>query len=345
MREVRIGCFGLQGHQILGYLPSLERARLTALGGLTEAEAETMRRDYPDVPLFPDLDSMIEKGEVDLISLCTTPRSDQARLVVRALQSGKHVLAEKPMATAMGDLAALRQAVSESGKELRTMTPMPYAPQFVGMRKVVESGAVGSLVQIYAMKSYPYHDARPQDRRVDGGIILQAGIHAVSLIRSITGLEFAEVLAQDTGTGNPKRGDLQMAAHVAFRMNSGALGVILCNYCNPNSIGYHGNDQLRYHGTKGMIELVDGGTRRMLVLRDEKPQSFDDVAPEKRYPQDLIDCILDGTPTLLSQEDSFRNTEIVIRAQESATKGVPLKVSPCAFGMEHPNDNSGPAVN
>ena len=325
MREVRIGCFGLQGHQILGYLSSLERARLTALGGLTGAEAETIRKDC-DVPLFPDLEGMIEKGEVDLISLCTTPRTDQTRLVLQALNAGKHVLAEKPMATTMGDLEKLRQAASESGKELRTMTPMPYAPQFVGMRKVIESGALGSLVQIYAMKSYPYHHARPQDRRVDGGIVLQAGIHAVSLIRSITGLEFAELFAQDTGTGNPKRGDLQMAAHVAFRMHSGALGVILCNYCNPNSIGYHGNDQLRLHGTKGMIELVDGATRRMIVLQDEDPRTFDDVAPEKRYPQDLIDCILDGTSTLLSQEDSFRNTEIVVRAQESATRGVLLKL-------------------
>ena len=326
MREVRIGCLGLRGHQILGYLPGLDRARLTALGGLTDAEAETIQRDYPDIPLCPDLDSMLEKAAVDLISFCTIPRADQTRLVIRALKAGKHVLAEKPMATTIGDLEELRQAASESGKELRTMTPMPYAPEFVGMRKVVESGALGSLVQIYAMKSYPYHDARPQDRRVDGGIILQAGIHAVSLIRRITGLEFAEVFAQDTGIGNPKRGDLQMGAHVAFRMNSGALGVILCNYCNPNSIGYHGNDQLRLHGTKGMIELVDGATRRMLILQDKKPRRFDDVAPEKRYPQDLIDCILDGTATLLSQEDSFRNTEIVIRAQESATKGVPLKI-------------------
>ena len=64
----------------------------------------------------------------------------------------------------------------------------------------------------------------------------------------------------------------------------------------------------------------------MLVLKDREPCEFEDAEPESPYLQDLIDCILHGTPTVLSQEDSFRNTEIVLRAQESATQGVSLKI-------------------
>jgi len=211
---------------------------------------------------------------------------------------------------------------------LRTMTPMPHEPEFNGMQEIVRSGALGTIVQIYAMKSYPYRDHRPQDRDTDGGLIEQAGIHAVSYIRYVTGLEFEEVFAMDTGAGNPREGGLRMGATVSFRMDNGAVGTLLCNYCHPSkSMGFHGNDQLRIHGTQGMIELVDGKRRRMLALVDEEePRGFEDVECDKKYVQDLIDCILDGTPTLLSQEDSFRNTEVVIRAQESADQSVPLKV-------------------
>ena len=53
--------------------------------------------------------------------------------------------------------------------------------------------------------------------------------------------------------------------------------------------------------------------------------SFEGEKPPTPYPQDLIDCILDGTPTLLSQEDSFKNTEAVIRAQQSADTGRVVK--------------------
>jgi len=326
MTEVKLACFGMDGHQIIGRIPELRRARLTAIGGMTEDQVKRIKETFPDVSVFPDLDSMLEKGEVDLISFCSVPRTEQTDLAIRALNAGKHVLVEKPMATTAGDLDRLRRAVEISGTELRTMTAMPYEPEFTAMKKIVEAGTLGTVVQVYAMKSYPCLDSRPQDRGVDGGIILQAGIHAVSFIRYVTGMEFVEVFAQDTGTGNPKEGELQMGANMTFRMSNGALAAVLCNYCNQRSIGYHGNDQLRVHGTHGMIELVDGRTRRMLVLKEQAPKPFEDIAPAKSYPQDLIDCILDGTPTLLSRDDSFRNTAVVLRAQESATRGTVLEV-------------------
>ena len=326
MNEVRIGLFGLQGHQITRYIPNLQRARVTGIGGMDEAQVQNVKASFPDVPVYVDLDSMLAEADVDLISFCTVPRTEQTRQALQAIKAGKHVLVEKPMATTMDDLGELRQAVEASGTELRTMTPMPYEADLTGMKRIVESGALGTIVQVYAMKSYPYHDRRPQDRRMDGGLICQAGIHAVSYVRYVTGLELVEVSAQDTGTGNPQEGELQLGATAAFRMSNGGLAAILCNYCNQKSVGYHGNDQLRVHGMNGMIELVDGKTRRMLVLKDQEPTSFEDVEPEQSYPQDLIDCILDGTPTMLSQEDSFRNTEIVIRSQDSATQGTPLRI-------------------
>jgi len=324
MNEVRIGCFGMQGHQILGYIPSLKRARLTALGKVSEKQYASMcenNQGFANVPLFSDFDSFLAKADCDLVSICSTPRTDQYGLVVQALRAGKHVLAEKPMAMTLDDLDALRKIAEETGGELRAMTPMPYEAHYTAMRKVALSGKLGEIVQVFAMKSYPYQDSRPQDRREDGGLIRQAGIHAISLARYITGLEFTEVFAQDTGVGNPKDGELQLGANATYRMSNGALMALLCNYCNPAGIGFHGNDQIRVHGMNGMIESVDGGTRHMMAISGSGPVEFDGEAPSQEYPQDLIDCILEGTPTLLSQEDSFRNTEAVIRAQDSADTG------------------------
>jgi predicted dehydrogenase len=118
-----------------------------------------------------------------------------------------------------------------------------------------------------------------------------------------------------------------MAANLAGRLSNGALTSIVGNYCNPSGIGFWGNEQLRVHGTGGMIELTDGLTRRALVCDDAAPGTFPDVAPESSYPQDLVDCILDGTPTLLTGPDSFRNTEVVLCAAQSATIGQPVNIS------------------
>ncbi len=326
MAEARIGFFGMNGHQIHKAIPTLTRTRLVEVGGAPGERVAQLKEQFPDLRVFDDFDSMLTQGEADLISFCYVPRADQCALVIRALKAGKHCLVEKPMACNQADFDALRETAASVKVQLRTMTPMPYHPDFNGMKKVIDDGIIGEVVQVYALKSYPYNDARPQDRRVDGGIIMQAGIHAVSFIRHVTGMEFTEVLAQDTGTGNPRDGALQMAGVSIYRMTNGGLATVLCNYCNPRTIGFHGNDQLRVHGAKGMIELVDGRKRRMLVTLDEGPREFPDVPPEKPYPQDLIDCILDGTPTTLSQADSFANTLAVLRAQQSAECGEKLAI-------------------
>ena len=120
MKEVRIGFFGLDGHQITGGIPKLQRARLAAVAGVAEDRLQKLKETFPDVSVFEDLDTMLEKGDVDLISFCTVPRTDQTKQVIRALNAGKHVLVEKPMATTMADLAEVRRAAEASGTESRT---------------------------------------------------------------------------------------------------------------------------------------------------------------------------------------------------------------------------------
>ena len=331
MREsVRIGCYGLNGHQIHGHIGDLRRAELTAFGGIPRERWEALCREQPErfagAAYFEDYDTFLTRADVDLVSLCSPRRDEQAAHAAAALRAGKHVLAEKPMATTRPQWEDLRAAAETSGRHLWTMTSMIYDPAIQGMKEVVRDGRIGDIVQVYAMKSYPYHDRRPQDRGLDGGLIMQAGIHAVSFIAHVAGLGFGEVFAQDTGTGNPGQGALQMAANLACRMDHGALATIVCNYCNPPGFGSWGNDQLRIHGTRGMVELVDGFSRGTLSLGEEPPTSFPDRTPPASYPQDLVDAILDGAPTLLTQEQAFADTLTVLRAQESADTGEPLPV-------------------
>lgn len=330
MDQVRIACHGTSGHQIVGLMPELKRAKLVAISGVDEQGFQALKQRLPeavgDTPRYPDLDTLLDECEFDLISLCSDWRAAQADDAIRALKAGKHVLAEKPMACSLDKLEELRRAAEESGKELRTMNPMVYRADFWGMKGIIDRGEIGDIVQIYAMKSYPYNDSRPQELGKDGGLTMQAGIHAVSFVRFVTGLEFGEIFCQDTKQGNPKEGELRRASNLSARMDNGALCVIVSNYCNPHAMGYHGNDQLRVFGTKGMIEIVDGGNRRMFVTDDKAPSEFPDGSPTHKYVFDLVDCILDGTPTLLTQEDSLVNTEVVLKAQKSADTGEVMRM-------------------
>jgi predicted dehydrogenase len=204
------------------------------------------------------------------------------------------------------------------------MTGTVYAPAVREIKDLIDTGKLGEMVQVFAQKSYPYHDRRPQDNGVDGGLLMQTGVHAVGYVRYVTGLEFEDIVATDTRRGNPADGDLRMAGQIAGRMTGGVLCTILCNYCNPKGIGFWGNDQLRIHGTGGMAEVVDAGGRSLVALGDDKPVPLDNPDFTASYPQlfsSYVDHLLDGSDMLLSKEDSFENSRVVILAQTSADTG------------------------
>lgn len=334
MTQLKLALYGTNGHQVARLVPRLERVSVVAVAGVAEETFEAWRGEMPQAferaSRYKTLPALLERADAQLISICSPRRDQQHDDIVAALRAGLHVYAEKPLATSLEGLEAIAQAADEAGKEVRSMTGMPYDPVFRAIKKQVDEGSLGTVVQVFAQKSYPYHDRRPQDPGVDGGLIPQAGIHAVSVVRYVTGMEFEEVFATATGRGNPGEGALDMAAHVAARLTGGALCTIACNYCNPPGIGYWGNDQLRLHGTGGMVEAVDGLTRTQVALGDQAPAPLETPTDGTAgYPglfADYVAHLLDGTPMLLTQEDSLANTRVVLRAQESARRGEPLRV-------------------
>ena len=61
----------------------------------------------------------------------------------------------------------------------------------------------GEIVQVFAQKSYPWHESRPQDEAVDGGLTLQVGIHAARFVEHVTGIRISSLDLIETTHGNP----------------------------------------------------------------------------------------------------------------------------------------------
>ncbi|MFH1007166.1 MAG: Gfo/Idh/MocA family oxidoreductase [Candidatus Latescibacterota bacterium] len=337
MHQLRIGCHGVNGHQILGVSATLKHAAVTALSGVSKAQCGDLKKQHPHLAKalqwVPSLEVLLRDPDVDMISICSPRRDEQADDIIRSLEAGKHVYAEKPLALTLEDLRHIREAVARSGKALRAMTGASYVPAFVAMKEIVDSGQIGSVVQVCAQKSYPYHDERPQDRGVDGGLITQAGIHAISFIRWVTGLDFLTVSAFDTSVGNPGKGRLQMAAAMSFSLNNGAVGVVNCNYLNPQKFGWWGDDRLRVYGTEGMVESFRGGTRVRLATHQQEHREM--PVPEEipgAHLAAFIDLLTTETPMRVSAADSLVETEVVIAAQLSADRGgMPISLSQKGF--------------
>ncbi len=318
MKIIRVGLYGENGHQIHSLLPRYPQIRLTALAAFDKA------RLAPDTPgaetavVYSSLEQLLADPNVDLVSLCSPRRCDQARDAIRCLRAGKHVYAEKPCALNEADLDAILAAARETGRHFHEMAGTAFEQPFLAMRHLIRQGVLGEIVQVFAQKSYPMHEGRPQDEDLDGGLLLQVGVHAFRFVEHVTGVRIRTVSALETQLANPRPGALRTAASVLLALENGAVGAAVINYLNPRAFGHWGNEALRIFGRHGFVEAVDGASRTRLVLndRDEGPLPLNDK------PMDFFGAILHsiatGAPPLLTPEDELHPTRMALRAKACA---------------------------
>lgn len=172
---------------------------------------------------------------------------------------------------------------------------------------------------MFAQKSYPYGEWRPQDEDVDGGLICQNGIHALRFIEHTAGTRIKEIRAIETKLGNPvKDGGLHIAASYMMTLENGGVASVIANYLNPKGFGSWGNEHLRIFGTLGFIEAVDGGRRTRLIVGDTDMGELDMTEPSLCYFTLFAESLLQGREMLLTLDEELHPTRMVIRAKESA---------------------------
>ncbi len=311
--KLQVGLYGINGHQIHAHLAQHPTAELAAVAEFPEAALNDEQRADPRLRRYPSLDELLNNGRVQLVSLCSPRRRQQAQEAIRCLEAGKHVYAEKPCAMSESDLDAILETAARTGRQFHEMAGTAFDQPYLALRQVVQSGVLGTVVQVLAQKSYPYHDARPQDEDVDGGLLLQVGVHALRFIEHVAGVRIAEGQAWQTGLGNPQAGDLRMAASLLLRLENGGLASVVLNYLNFRSFGSWGNESLRIFGVNGFVEAVDGGQRTRLVLAERDYGPLPIHEPGQDY-FDLFAAALLGQGQMpLSLDDELHPTRVLLR--------------------------------
>jgi predicted dehydrogenase len=235
------------------------------------------------------------------------------------MKAGRHVYAEKPCALCQDDLDKIVQTSKETGMIFREMAGTAFAEPYASMREVVATGVLGEIVQVFSQKSYPYHDGRPQHEDIDGGLLLQAGIHAFRMVEHVTGLRIDKVAAYETKHGNPvPGGGLHMAATIAMTLCNGGTASIIVNYLNQPGHGKWGNEHLRIFGRDGFVESTDGGLHTRLVVGNHDRGPLAIKNDRASYFDMLVDMILDGTPMPLTMEEELRPLRAALRAKRAA---------------------------
>jgi predicted dehydrogenase len=322
VNKLGVGIYGLYSHQIDGLLLDHPRAALVAAAGVDPQQLKKRLGGNVEPVIYDDLHAMLRDDRVQLVSLASPRRSEQARQALQCMAAGRHVYAEKPAALSEAELNEIISVSRCTGMRFHEMAGTAFEQPYAAMRDIVRSGRIGQVIQVFAQKSYPWHERRPQDEAIDGGLVAQVGVHATRMVEHVAGQRVESVLAIDTKLGNrDDGGELRMAASIVARLANGGVASIIVNYLNPRGFGIWGNEHLRIFGSEGMLESTDGGRRTRLVVGEQDLGEIDTSTPTRNYFDHYIDSLLDGTPMPVTLEQELHPTRVILRARDSARAG------------------------
>lgn len=258
-------------YRSLGYYYDQVPAEVEFVGVATRTEASWRRAVERDGYRFGTTDyrELCNHADVDVIHVCT-PNDSHRDVVLAALEAGKHVYVDKPLATS---LAEAREMAAAAAARPDVVTQMTFQNRFIPAlqraKLLVDSDALGDLYSVRAAYLHAgYVDPnRPASWRLDarrsgpGGALFDLGSHVIDLTRWLFG-EFRQVqhLGETFIKERPLPDDPSKKAPVevddisllTFRLSSGAIGTL-----ESSRLATGSQDELRVeaHGSKGALRF------------------------------------------------------------------------------------------
>ncbi|UMP01490.1 Gfo/Idh/MocA family protein [Amycolatopsis sp. EV170708-02-1] len=170
--------------------------RLAVLGGRDEVRAKAAAERFGWEDVETDWRALIARDDVDLVDICT-PGDSHAEIAIAALEAGKHVLCEKPLANTLAEAEAMAEAAAKArANGVRSMVAFNYrrVPALAHARKLVASGALGEIRHVRSVYLQDWlSDAqapmtwRLHKDKAGSGALGDLGAHIVDAAQFVTG--------------------------------------------------------------------------------------------------------------------------------------------------------------
>ena len=264
MRRVRygvigVGWFGERHCRALAGLPGVD---LVALCDIDAARLEQMGRQFGVRALYTDYAALLADSSLDAVSVVTMIEQHAAPTVA-ALQAGKHVFLEKPMAASVADCRMIVEAGAASDRYLMIGHICRFNPHFAAARRDIAAGKVGKIVSIYARRNVVSAIGRTSMDKI--GPIIGNAVHDTDLMLWFTGAAIRTAYARTTSTFGLRHADV---GWTMYEFDSGAIGVCENVWCLPDSSGFLIQERMEIIGTDGVIYLHEATPPYTLVDRD-----------------------------------------------------------------------------
>jgi xylose dehydrogenase (NAD/NADP) len=301
-----------------------DRNTLLAIASRSKARAEETARQFEIPKAYGSYQELLADPEVDVVYV-PLPNGLHVEWTIRAIEAGKHVLCEKPLALTTSDVDRVAKVAKATGRVVAEAFMYRHHPQTQRVRDMVQQGVLGSPRLVKG--AFSFNLARVADARFDpeqgGGSLWDVGCYPVGYARTVLGEEPLEAFAwQVTG---PSGVDLTVAGQLRFP--SGAMLQFDSSFDAVFRV------QIEVVGSEASLLIrqpFKPGLRETLILsRGEKSKTVRMPGQELYLGEveDMADAILQGRPSRVSLADTWGNTAALVALLESARQGRPVPVA------------------
>lgn len=310
---------------VIGPIRASRNSQLSAVASRTLDKAAQYAKKR-GIPLFyGDYESLLADPDIDVI-YNSLPNGLHAEWSIKAMQMGKHVLCEKPLATKAEDVDKVIEVAQSSGRVIAEAFMYRHHPQTLKVKQMVDQADIGRLQLIRGV--FCYTNTRPDNIRLDldlgGGSLWDVGCYPISYARYLTGEEPLEVFGNQV-TG-PTGIDLLFAGQLRFP--SGVICQFECSFITASK------SVIEINGEKGRIVVTDpykpGLNPRIILERDGRSRIIKIKGAElyRGEIEDIENAILFEKPPLISLSDSRGNIAVIEALYHSAqsSSSIPIYI-------------------
>jgi predicted dehydrogenase len=305
-------------------LRASERNQLVAVASRTQESADKYARAWKIPRAYGTYEALLADPEIDVI-YNPLPNHLHAGWTIKAVEAGKHVLCEKPLALSVQEVDAMQAAAHKHGRVVAEAFMYRHHPQTLKVQELVKDGSLGTIKLVRG--SFSFVLSREGDVRLDpamgGGSIWDVGCYPISYARSILGADpleaFGWQVTGPTGIDETFVGQMRFANDVLMHFD--------CSFVIP------------FHA---FMEIV-GSEGRLSIPQPFKPETDEEIyltrgdetktiklKGQELYigeVEDMADAILLGREPRISLDDSRANVALIVAFLESARAGKPVKIT------------------
>ena len=317
-------------------------AKLLGFYDINQQRAAGLAEQYGGTA-YATVEALLANPEIQAVSICAANLA-HAELTIAALNAGKHVLCEKPMAVTLAECEAMVEAAKKNNKFLMIGHNQRLAKAHSVARKLIVDGLIGDIVTFRTT----FGHGGPETWSVDPGLntwffdktraamgaMADLGIHKTDLIHFLTGQQVVRTTARVTtldkkdATGNLISVDDN--AVCIYELSGGAFGTMTASW---TYYGAEDNSTVLY-GTKGIMRIYDDPAISIkVILADGSKISYDVEAIQTNDNQtksgviDLwMDCLVNNKAPEISGESALAAMRAVFASIRSSETGMAVEI-------------------